>query len=404
MNLKLKALMAAGFFIGALSYCTHKPTVEEKSQAKGQWQAKMMVLSQTLSRLLPLTASPRTFNDLKNDGEITKDIKELASMAHAVDEMKVKPSDDPSLTFMAERFSENMNEAVQQIDRGNRRYARFLVRQSTAYCIGCHTRTDQGRENMKLSSAANLTGLSTLERADYFIAVRDYDRALNEFDKLINSPDAQIESPQTLEVAAEKALAVAVRVKKNPNLAKELVARIIDAKWAPVYLRMNALAWKRTIEDWEKNEPKSKLSSKGQLRMAKDFLNRGWKKTSNSPQSQAGLVYFLRASTVLHDLLGRSSSDPNYADALYYAGLAAESLRDINLWTLHEAYYESCIRTKPYTQLAKKCYLRLEALQLSAYSTYEGTFVPAQVRDRLRELRSMADKGDGKFLDWGFVE
>jgi len=390
--------------LGVSTYCAQKPTTQEKTQARGEWQGKMHVLSQALSRLLPLTASPRSFNDIKNDSEISKDIKQLASMAHAVDKMKVKPSDDPSLNFMAERFSENMNEAVQQLEQGNRRYSRFLVRQTMSYCISCHTRTDLGRENLRLSASADLSGLSSFERADFYIAVRDYDKALNEFDKLINSPDAQIESPQTLEVAAEKALAVAVRVKKDSALAKELVARIIDAKWAPVYLRLNALAWKGSIEDWEKSLPKKELSATAQLRLAKDLLSRGWKKTSQSPQSQAGLIYFLRASTELHDLLSRGPSDANYADALYYAGLAAESLRDINLWTLHEAYYESCIRNKPYSQVAKRCYLRLEALQLSAYSTYEGTFVPAHVRDRLRELRSMADKGDGKFLDWGFIE
>ena len=145
------------------------------------------------------------------------------------------------------------------------------------------------------------------------------------------------------------------------------------------------------------------FTPKMRLQKAKSLLQQGWKFSANSIQSRAGLVYFLRASVQLHDLLSTKSHKLVYGEALYYAGLTAESLREINLWTLHEAYYESCIRFQPYTTTAKKCYLRMEALQLASYVDGDNGFVPAAVRDHLKVLKSMAVKQDSDFLSTGGI-
>ena len=78
----------------------------------------------------------------------------------------------------------------------------------------------------------------------------------------------------------------------------------------------------------------------------------------------------------------------------------------INLWTLHEAYYEACIKTAPRTQLAKKCYLRYEAVVITEYlaSPYNGQ-VPVHIRHHLDNLRKIAEMGDwNELLNWGLVE
>lgn len=400
MKKTLFTITAVACFVVA---CANKATQEQqKSMDLNQWQYKMLGLSEALSRLLPMVYSPRAFNDPKNYGAIERDTKTLASMAHSVDRTS-KPSGDPSLDFVSAKFSTDMNEAVHQLDMGNRKFARFLIRNSTGYCIACHTRNDQGRKNLNLSLQADVSGLSPIDRAEFHSAMRDFDAAVKDYDQVINSPDAQLESPQTMEVAAERTLAVAVRVKRDPDLALQVVDRTTQAKWAPIYLKLNALAWKTALQEWQK-EPAKTGAPAQQLAKAKSLLQKGWKFSASSPQSRAGLVYFLRASTLLHDVVSVPDKNPAYGEGLYLAGLAAESLREINLWTMHEAYYESCIRFQPYTVLAKRCYLRYEALQLAAYSDGEGSYMPAHVRDHLRELKGLAVKQEGDFLDWGFVE
>lgn len=389
-------------FMLFLGSCSQKEKVQDSpADNKTAWLSKMNILSHSLSKLIPLSTSHRVFDDPKNQVTIKTELQNLVRVSHSIEEMKNKGSHDPSLEFTAKSLSKNLQEAGEQLEAGNRLQARKLIRQTTSYCISCHTRTDQGRENLQLSAFTDLSQLEPVERADYYIAVRDYDRALNAFDKIINSPDAQMQSPKTLEVAAEKALAIAVRVKKQPTLALELASRIVDSKWAPVYLRMNALTWKKSIEDWKKGPSTDSLSAEKKLIAAKKILAQGWQKSTQSPQSLAGMVHYLQASSLFHDILNSELPATKTPEALYYAGLTAESLKDINLWVLQDAYYEACIYKAPRSEIAQKCYLRLEALQYGQYTTLEGAYLPKEVETHLRQLKELAVDKKDQFLDWG---
>jgi len=402
---KMFLITAILFVLAACSPTAVKPTPDDRAQ----WQARMLRLSQSLSAILPLVISKKEYDNPKNYRVIEREVKDLAKLAHDVKGTKAKPDGDPGMEFVSKKFSEDMAEAVKQLNVGNRTYARHLVRNTVNYCISCHTQTDRGRQDIGLNFAfADLKSFTPIERAQYHMAIREFDKGLQDFDEAVNVPQFN-EDFQTLELTAERALAVAIRVKRDPNLANEIVSRILDSKWAPVYLRLNAREWKSSITAWEKSDLKKKSLKKAQnskqnLEEAKRLLSAAWKQTASSTRNRAGLVDFLRASTLLHDLFSANDAASVYGEALYYAGLAAESLREINLWTLHEAYYEACIRHQPYTDLAKKCYLRFEALQLSAYAAYDGSFVPAGVRDHLSELKSLAEKQEGDFLDWGFID
>lgn len=384
--------------------CAQKDTPEQKQKNLSSWKVKMAQLSNSLARLMPLVNSPERFNDPSNKAKIQKEILRFSKLSHSITVNK-KPEADPSLDFVSRKFETDMKEAYAQMEKGNNNYARYLVSNTTNYCISCHTRTDSGRMNLNFSAAVDTSQFQPLERAQLYMAVRDFDKALQAFDQAANAKDAKMK-PQDLELAAEKSLAIAVRVKKDPSLADEMVSRILDSKTAPVFLKLKARNWKNSIKRWKKEEKRkpNKLGPKRMLKTANNLMTRGWRLESESMNSRAGLVEFLRASSLLHEILSDKKNYSVYGDALYTAGLAAESLRQINLWTLHEAYYESCIRFSPYTNLAKRCYLRLEALQLSAYSAYDGASVPSHVRDHLLELRALAEKSTGDFMDWGFID
>ena len=380
--------------------CAHHLEKPDPQASLGEWHNKMHGMANTLTQLMPLTVSQRVFDAPKNADAIKQEMGNLKKIAHSVDLTQHKPNHDPAMNLMAQRLVENVDEAVLQLEQGNRKYARQLIQGSTNHCISCHTRTDDGRSNMKLSSLANISSLSQVEQVDFLIALRDYDQALKVFEKMVNSPDAQIQHPYEIELAAKKALAIAIRVKRDPKQAGELVSRIIEAQWAPVYLRLNALVWKASINSWKEETALKKTNEQTQFLMAKELLRRGWNANANSPLGQAGLVFFLRASTILHELSGKSQKQPLYGEYLYYSGLAAEALRDTNLWTLQDAYYEACIRFSPRSTLAKKCYLRLETLQFSAYSAEDGTRLPHSVQRRLIELRDLSEMPQERFDDW----
>lgn len=396
----IAAVLTATLALG----CAQKETPEQKKKDLSSWKVKMAQLSQSLASLMPMVSNPERFNDPENKADIQKEILRFSKLSHSITVNK-KPEADPSLDFVSRKFEADMNEAYAQMEKGNNNYARYLVSNTTNYCISCHTRTDSGRTDLNFSASVDMSQFKPLEKAQVYMAVRDFDKALDAFDQATNAKDATMK-PQTLELAAEKSLAIAVRVKKDPSLADEMVSRILDSKTAPVFLKLKARNWKSSIKRWkaeEKRKPKN-MSPERMLKTANNLMTRGWRLESESMNSRAGLVEFLRASSILHELLSDKKNYSVYGEALYTAGLAAESLRQINLWTLHEAYYESCIRFSPYTNLAKRCYLRLEALQLSAYSAYDGASIPAHIREHLLELRALAEKSTGDFMDWGFID
>lgn len=347
------------------------------------WKTDMHQLSDSLSNLLPLALDPVQFNNPSNQPQIEQEVLRLASFSHAIGQMKNKPASDPSLEFVAKEFNAEMTEAQRQLRLGNRSYARFLIRNATNYCVSCHTQTNRGPQ-FQLVAGPYFSKMGPLERANYLFAVRSFDEGLKEYTTAMRGPDVALQPFAELESVTLKALAVAVRVKKDPKLADEIVGQILSSKWAPVYLQLSALHWKASLQDWKRHANGKSLAE------ARTLLSRGWKAQMETPLSRAGIIEFLRASAIMHDLLDQSKPGKLYAETLYSAGLASEALRDLDLYALSGFYYESCIRQAPHTTTSRNCFVRLETVELVNYSAFDSMPIPAHVRQRLEELKSLA--------------
>jgi len=58
----------------------------------------------------------------------------------------------------------------------------------------------------------------------------------------------------------------------------------------------------------------------------------------------------------------------------------------------HEVYYETCVRQKPHTSLAKSCYAAYESSIHFGYSGSGGFTLPEDVQASLNELKALAAK------------
>jgi hypothetical protein len=105
---------------------------------------------------------------------------------------------------------------------------------------------------------------------------------------------------------------------------------------------------------------------------------------------RAGDVLYLRASSVLHDQLSHFPQGPKSAEAFFLLGICYEILRDFDLWTLGDTYFEACIHRAPHTELAESCYRKLEESTLAGYTGSAGTQVPLDVEKKLTRLREEA--------------
>ncbi len=389
------ALVQAFLTILALANCQTTPNdASNPTDPASTWKVDMHHLSESLSTLLPLSLDPLAFNDPNNQPQIEREVARLTKFSHAIGQMKTKPSEDPALQFVANEFSAEMSEAQRQMRMGNRAYARLLIRNATNYCVSCHTQMARGPE-FNFKAGPYFAKLGALDQANYLFAVRSFDEGLKQFDRAMSSPDVALQPYASLESTTLKALAVAVRVRQDPRLADEIVTRITQSKWAPVYLQISALKWKSSIEEWAKDLKRKRAEDPRAL------LAKAWKKQTETPLSRAGLIEFLRASARLHELLAEKKTGKVYAETLYQAGLTSEALRELDLYSLSEYYYESCIRSLPQSETARTCYVRLENEMMASYSSFDSGPLPASMRDRLENLKKLAESQDGGWTNWG---
>lgn len=406
MNFVKLALLALSIFT---LQCGHgKKSSDRFKQEQAHWQADMHKLALSMSRLLPLAVSSQEFHNPKNAKIIKEEMRIMLDVSKKLENYPHATNGDPSVQFTAKKFTKDLEYALEQYNLGNSDFAQNNIRNATTYCMGCHTRNNQGRQ-VDWAWGVDLNKLSKMDKAQYLAAIRDFDQALEVYRELLSDQKLAELSPQSWETSAKKSMAIVVRVKRDPALAKTLVEEILRLNSVPPSMQQTLLEWKVAIKNWQEDEKRlkqvKKTSQQKLLENANQLLQKGWQSTQ-FPQSSAGAIYFLRASSLLHDILESPATKQEMAQALYTAGLVAERLKDINLWTLHEAYYESCIKTLPRSQLAKKCYLRYEAVVLANYidSHYVGQ-VPVHIRNHLDRMRKVAEKGDWKeLLNWGLAE
>ncbi|MBY0469519.1 hypothetical protein K2X30_00010 [bacterium] len=362
------------------------------------WKNKMNQMYSLLSELLMDTSMGERFNDPDNRSRITANAKRLSEIAKEMDvalkggkgKAKIQISDkDPSLPMIMDLFYDQTEEAYSALQSGNRDYARGLLRNVTGYCISCHTRSGTGPES-SLPKPDGFGKLTAMQKAEFFAASRQFDAALDELKTVIDDGDYAKANPFQWEKAVRYALAIAIRVKNDPAQAKKLTEKVMDSKTAPAFLKGNAKKWKVAVEAWQK-ESKTTIPKKKDalMREAVRLIGQA-KKLQNYPSDRAGDIYYLRASSRLHEMMSLAPKGKELAEALYLAGLSYESLSYLNFWALPDLYYESCIKKAPHTSLSQECYRQLEENTYVGYSGSAGTDIPFAVRDHLNHLQQMA--------------
>jgi hypothetical protein len=375
-----------------IAACSHSSPNKESTAGKPpeDWPAKMQRLSAVLTDLMPYIASPKKFSAKENAEKIEKDTSELKSLAHSL-KMGEMPNNDPSMKVVTQLFDEDLGRALSSLRTGNRDYARRILSDTTSYCIRCHTQTNNGPEFPRLTMDFQMKDLKPLDRAELLAATRQFEPALDSFKQALSEPELARSDSFAYETAAREALAISVRVHKEPKEALALIKTIEKNKGLKPSFKKNVAAWKHSLEAWRKEKPtKTPRTALQELNEAEALIKSAGQAERNPLDYSQDIVYE-RASGLLHDLLQRADrTDELSARALYLSGLASEATRDSAFWTMHETYYEQCIRTRPHTEQARQCFERLKDAIEAGYSGSSGTNIPGDVAKRLESFRALA--------------
>jgi hypothetical protein len=354
--------------------------------------ASMKALAATISDLLPLVASRSKFTDPKYRETIERDTNSLKQLAHSIADMP--GTGDPGAKVVQEYFSEDISRALEAYQSGQTEYARHVLKDTTNYCIQCHTYSEANKTGAKINLDPASSDMSPLEKAEFYAATRQNDRALEAYMQGLSDKSAVEKNPFEWEVAARTALAIAVSRDMSPKKTAKLVDQIAKNPQIPKATVPVVRAWKTSVREWLKskktpNDPAKKLET------ARSLVQTAQKRQEFPLDHSQDILYF-RASTLLHDALKEKSlAKDQRAQALFWSGVAAEATRDMNFWTLHETYYEQCIRLVPETPQAKECFAKLKESVILGYSGSAGTNLPASQVKRLDTLGAIADGASG---------
>lgn len=358
--------------------------------SEGVWDKKMRELYKTLASLLTDVTSDKRFKDPVNRRHIEGDASRLAALVHDLDQRSVRvPDADPTLRILVGMLGRETKRAVVELRRGNRDYARSILRTVPSYCIACHTRNPSGPQFTKLPFEPTQNSLTDLEQGEFFAASRQFDRAQDVFKKIILNVKQADVNHWDWSKAVHYALAIAVRVKKDPSQAIEIVQAVLDSPQAPLFMRENARSWKKSIVEWQ-TEPPHRANTEAGLRTEAMQLMARAREIQKYPMDRTADIVYLRASAAAHDLLQASGGGMYLGDALFLAGLSYEVLSPIQMEDLHDVYYEACIRQVPHTEMAELCYRRYEESMFSGYTGSLGTEIPGDIRKKSRELQRLA--------------
>lgn len=392
-RVKIGAIVSIGLLMGVACSQTDKRTDSKTSKGPVVWKSQMHELSHNVAELIPLTDHPQAFADPANKSQIQRNLNSLKKLSHQLRKTDNAPDKDPLLNVVSQELQKDLDLAAKEFEAGRPNNARYLTKNALNYCIQCHTRTGQGMQKFQLGVDPMVKELSEMDRATFYAATRQYDKALNEYDKALTSKDLAEKDPWQWMMGAKRSLAIAVRVKQNPDLSLELVSRLFDAKAVPVSFQEEAKSWRQSLVLWQKENrlKKNPLNMQRKINGAKKLIQKAQQRT-DYPLGHQGLVEYLRASTWLHEVLSQPQKGRAYGKALYLAGVSSEALKDINPWEMDEAYYAACVHQVPGSQLAKKCYMRYEKLKYRSFigEYFKDGWFPQEEQKKLDDLKALA--------------
>jgi hypothetical protein len=360
--------------------------VADKSAAVGL-AASMQNLKSALTQLLPIVVDPAQFNAEKNQEKIQKDVQDLVTLSKQVVHSPMTEHMDPSMRFISTAFSQDLERAQESLSLNKKEFARYTLLNVTAYCIECHTRTNSGPAFSSPEFEKALAGMNPMARGEFLLSTRQFAKALQEFESMIKSLLGSGTRLFELDKALRYSLSISVKFLQDPQKSLEIVNLVENASKAPYYLKQDAHMWAGAIREWQ-SEKKTKTPP-DILRQADNLLKSG-KAAQLGSSNRGGEIYFLRSISLLNAYLVKNLDQDSLGHALFLTGVAYEAVGDVSIWSLHEDYFESCIRSVPHSKWAEKCYGKLEESAYLGFTGTAGVELPVDVEMRLQDFRKLA--------------
>lgn len=389
MKNKIQILISVLVLLSACQSSKSNSSSDNADRSGVALSGSMQNFKDSLAKILPLVLDSNQFNARENKEKIDSHVSSLIDISKQVVHSPVVQHLDPSMRFISNAFSDDLQRAKESLSLGKRDYARYTLMNVTAYCIECHTRTSSGPSFNTPELEKTIVSLKRMERGEFLLATRQFDRAFLEFEGVIKENINSGGNLFELDRAVRYALSISIKYQRDAKKSLEVAKIIEGSARAPYYLRQSAKQWIVAIQEWKKEKytPGGKIED---ILKKCESLARLGKNAQMGFSDRGGDVYFLRALSDLHQVLVTDLKKDQLGEALYLTGVSYDAVRDLSIWSMHEDYFESCIRQVPHSKWAEKCYSKLEESVYFGYTGSAGVQLPLDVQMKLEKLQKLA--------------
>ena len=379
------------FSIFVILFAVTSTAQEPKKNAPSpETTATMQKLYTTLSAILTDSSCEERFCSKDNHDRVGEELKTLSTLSHNMkDKEFAGDKTDPTLSILSGYLNGEINAANSAFKAGKTEYARTIIHALPGTCIACHSRNNTGSQFEKLALEPSDALLKPIELAEFYAATRQYDRAEKGFLSIIDSEIIANNDPYTWEHAIQQGLTIAIRVKKDPALAKKIVDAGLAQKKSAFYVKDDLSQWKKSIQEWLKEPKTTAITEKGLYQEGMRLISDAHK-LQKYPMDHSADVLYLRASSTYYDLIQFAPNGKHVSEALLMQGICNEVLIPRGFEDLHRLYYEACIKKTPHSPIAMDCYRRYERSTVQGYTGSAGTSVPEEVKQKLLDLFSQS--------------
>lgn len=361
------------------------------------WSQKMKTLNEELIDLFLILGNGEKRLNPVQEKKVEAIAKKFAIVSHEIDiNSPPIPDADPTINYLTSAFHDESKRALQTYQMGQKDYAKQLLRSLTRYCFQCHSRVSNGPHfTPTREQERRLMRLETLDQADFYAATRNYDAAYNRYLEWISDNRNAVTQTFTWERAVKSALVVTIRVMKSPEKSLTILEQASANSDAPFFFRELLQSWKKSVLNWQKEAERTPKTEEGLFAEATRLMAEA-KTLQKFPADRSADVIYLRATLNLHELLQAHPKGGHSAEAFYMLGVAYEVLRLGPIWNIPEFFYVSCIQAKPNSEISRLCFQSAEVSIYNGYTGSGGTFIPNEVKQKLRKLDIMSLPDTGK--------
>ncbi|MEC9281565.1 MAG: hypothetical protein VX642_02550 [Bdellovibrionota bacterium] len=350
------------------------------------WRLEMQKMRASISKLSIFLFSDKEFSNNTQTKEISEGLNYLVKVSDQLDG-KIKDSSesgDPAFPYIIEQLKEDLKTGQKAFKEKNYAFAKSTLKSALNRCFQCHTQAYKKTQWSAPHKQYVSKWLSTEEKINYLVAMRDFASAKMFLEERIDGFVSSKESKLEMENILSKYAVVAIRM----NLKKEEILSKLEAFYAKLKMKDSLAAKTQKLIESIKDLPD--LKDRDSLPKIKKLVSKAENKKEYITDDSA-LIESLIAAQSLHDLLREKKvKDSEKAEVYFLLGQSYQNINDPAFWDMHENYYEYCVRNKPHSALAKKCFAEFKDSIVFRNTGSAGTNLGLREKLRINQLQKLS--------------